>query len=312
MNQTDNVTLCVDIKINPVSDVLMAICIMVLVLGITFHSLTAWPIVQQICSKNILAVYLFGLSVSDMLYILTMPSWIYYYHNDHKWTLDRDICKLTGFFYYSNMYISIYLLCCISIDRCLMVTFPLRVKAFRHYRNAWLICGLIYVLVMSIHSVILKLDTSPAQPQQQPQQQHCYETYPMTVPVALLNFLRVSAGFLLPLLILTVCYCQILCKVQKSVSVDEHSKRKIKLLSVGVIAIFSICFTPYHILLLARSVAFMRMESKDYCNFEQKLHLSFSSTLALSSLNSVMDPLLYVLVSNGIREDMKRCCWRNS
>ncbi|XP_072547579.1 G protein-coupled receptor 184 [Salminus brasiliensis] len=304
MNQTDNVT-CVNIEISPISDLLMAIYIIALILGLIFHLLTAWPIVQQIRSKNVLAVYLFCLSMSDLLYILTMPLWIYYYHNDHEWTLGQGMCQLTGFIYYSNMYISIYLLCSISIDRCLVVTFPLKVKAFRHNRYAWLICVLIYVLVMLIHTLVLNVNKRTGLLDSQ---RHCYETYPITEHIAFFNFLRVGIGFLLPLLVLIVCYLQIFSKVQKSTGVAEQGKYKIKLLSIGVISIFSICFAPYHILLLARSIAFNRMDKESYCNFEQAHHLKFSCTLALSSLNSVVDPLLYVLVSNGIRKDMWHCC----
>ncbi|KAI4885874.1 hypothetical protein NFI96_009845 [Prochilodus magdalenae] len=292
MNATTNGTRvdgnCVDIGVDPVSNLLMSIYIIALVLGLIFNLLTAWPIVLQIRSKNVLGVYLLSLSVSDLLYILTMPLWILYYHNNHKWTLGEHMCKLSGFFYYSNMYISIYLLCCISIDRCLVVTYPLKVRAFHRFRYAWVICGLIYIIVMCLHSLVLYTGTAK-------EKDRCYETYPMTKQIAFFNFLRVCIGFLLPLLILAVCYWQILSKVKKSTGVDEQSKRKIKFLSVGVIAIFSICFAPYHILLLARSIAFNRMDPKAYCNFEQAQHFSFSCTLALSSLNSVFDPLLYVL-----------------
>ncbi|XP_026869196.2 G protein-coupled receptor 184 [Electrophorus electricus] len=303
INQTGNWT-CVNFEINPVNDLLMSIYIITLILGIIFNLLTAWPIVQQIRNKNVLGVYLLSLSVSDLLYILTMPMWIYYYHHDHKWTFSKGLCKLAGFFYYSNMYISICLLCCISIDRCFVVTFPMRAKIFHRFRYAWIICGLVYILVMGLHILVLHMEslTEPLD------QQRCYETYPMTKYVALFNFLRVAIGFLLPLLVLAVCYYQILNKVQEIRGLDVQGKHKIKLLSVGVIAIFAICFAPYHILLLLRSIAFNRMDRKHYCSFEQALHIYFSCTLALSSINSAVDPLLYVLVSRSARENMKWCC----
>ncbi|KAM9439208.1 G protein-coupled receptor 184 isoform 2-T2 [Clarias gariepinus] len=306
-NQTQNRT-CVNIEESPISDLLVGIYITALVLGLVFNLLTAWPIIQQICKKNVLGVYLLCLSVSDVLYILTMPLWILYYSNDHHWTLHPKLCKLAGFVFYSNMYISIYLLCCISIDRCLAVTFPLKIKTFRRYRYAWVISGFIYVITTSLHLVVIAKDNLD------PLDDHkrCYETYPMTEPMSLFNLLRVVIGFLLPLLVLAVCYFQIFRKVKKSVGLDDQGKRKVKLLSVGVIAIFSICYAPYHIQLLVRSIAFNTLQFTDYCKFEQDQHFYFSFTLAMSSLNSMVDPLLYVLVSNGMRESVWICCGSKS
>lgn len=296
---------CVDIEISPISDLLIGIYITALVLGLVFNLLTAWPITQQICKRNVLGVYLLSLSISDVLYILTMPLWIIYYYNDHHWTLGPHLCKLAGFVYYSNMYISIYLLCCISIDRCLAVTFPLKIKTFRRYRYAWLISGFIYIFTASLHILVILTDqvTNPLD-----KHERCYETFPMTQPVALFNLLRVVIGFLLPLLVLAMCYFQIFRKVKESVGLDNQGKRKVKLLSMGVITIFSVCFAPYHIQLLIRSIAFNYFDIERYCKFEQAQHFYFSGTLAMSSLNSVVDPLLYVLVSNGMRESVQFCC----
>ncbi|GAA6090037.1 G protein-coupled receptor 184 [Tachysurus ichikawai] len=304
VNVTQNL-MCVDIKDSPVNDLLIGIYITALLLGLVFNLLTAWPIIQQIRKKNVLGVYLLSLCISDVLYILTMPLWIIYYYNDHRWTLGLDLCKLAGFVYYSNMYISIYLLCCISIDRCLAVTFPLKTKTFHRYRYAWLISGLIYIFTASLHVLVILMDkvTDPLD-----EYERCYETFPMTERVALFNLLRVVIGFLLPLLVLAVCYFQIFRKVKESVGLDNQGKRKVKLLSVGVIAIFSVCYAPYHIQLLIRSIAFNCFHFNDYCEFEQAQHFYFSGTLAMSSLNSVVDPLLYVLVSNGMRESVRFCC----
>jgi G protein-coupled receptor 4 len=130
--------------------------------------------------------------------------------------------------------------------------------------------------------------------------------------VALFNLLRVGLGFLLPLLVLGVSYWKVLATVGQSPGLSAQGKRKVRLLSFGVIGIFSICFAPYHLLLLARSLVYYLSPDTgpqgSYCSFEQVMHFPFSCTLALSSLNCVVDPVLYVLVSNGVREEV--FCWR--
>ncbi|XP_044058023.1 G-protein coupled receptor 4-like isoform X1 [Siniperca chuatsi] len=311
MNVT-NSTVCVKFDESAISDFLMSVYILAFIFGLIFNVLTLGPIWNQVQQRNVLGIFLLSLSISDMLFLFTMPLWINYYRHDHRWTLGVISCGVAGFFYYSNMYISIYLLCCISLDRCLVVTYPLHSKSYRTSCYAWAQCATIYVVVMALHIMVLVFDNLK-DVHDDINNNRCYETYPMQKPVALFNLLRVGIGFLLPLLMLTVSYWRVLATVGQSPGLSAQAKRKVRLLSFGVIGIFSICFAPYHIILLARSLVFYRSNDAssqgDYCQFEQKMHFYFSCTLALSSLNCVVDPVLYALVSNGVQEEVK-LCWR--
>lgn len=305
---TTNSAVCVNIGQSAISDFLMSVYILAFIFGLIFNVLTLGPIWQQVRRQNVLGIFLLNLSLSDMLFLFTMPLWINYYRQDHHWQLGVMSCSIAGFFYYSNMYISIYLLCCISVDRCLVVTYPLRSKTHRTSRYAWAQCATVYVVVVVLHIMVLVNDNLTDAHDEKNNNDRCYETYPMQRPVALFNMLRVGVGFLLPLLVLAVSYWRVLATVGQSPGLSAQAKRKVRLLSFGVIGIFSICFAPYHILLFTRSLVFYSND-KSYCQFEQKMHFFFSCTLALSSLNCVVDPVLYVLVSNGVQEEVK-LCWR--
>lgn len=307
---TNSTEICVNIGDSAISDLLMSVYILAFVFGLVFNVVTLGPIWLQMQRKNVLGVFLLNLSISDMLFLLTMPLWINYYRQNHKWQLGVMSCSIAGFFYYSNMYISIYLLCCISVDRCLVVNYPMRTKTHRTSRYAWTQCIAVYVVVVLLHIIVLIEDNLKDAHDEINNNDRCYETYPMQRPVALFNLLRVGIGFLLPLLVLVVSYWRVLATVDQSPGLTAQSKRKVRLLSYGVIGIFSFCFAPYHILLLIRSLVFYNSDEEIYCQFEQKMHFFFSCTLALSSLNSVVDPVLYVLVSNGVKEEVKLFCRR--
>ncbi|XP_028817735.1 G protein-coupled receptor 184 [Denticeps clupeoides] len=285
------------------SNVLMSVYILVFIFGLVFNLLTFAPIVQQIRRKNVLGVYLICLSISDIFYIGTMPLWIYYYRNNHQWLISSWSCSLSGFFYYTNMYSSIYFLCCISVDRCVSVSFPLHARSIRRLRTAWIICLVIFSVTVALHVIILLNGKDNGF---NSVTRTCYEAFPISTQQAIFNLLRVGFGFCLPLLILVPCYTQIWAKAKASVGLDEHSKQKLKRLVVGVIVIFSICFLPYHALLLTRSL-YKLMDEESYCATEKKLHGIFSASLALCSLNSMVDPVLYMLASTGIQEDMRIC-----
>ncbi|XP_072319540.1 G protein-coupled receptor 184 [Eucyclogobius newberryi] len=312
-----NGSVCVQIDESIISDFLMSIYILAFILGLIFNCLTLGPIIQQVRQQNVLGIFLLSLSLSDMLFIFTMPLWINYFHQDHHWKLGPTSCSVAGFVYYSNMYISIYLLCCISVDRCLVVTYPFRSKTHRTARYAWFQCLGVFAMVSLLHAMVLYKDELTDAHDEVNGNDRCYETFPMTSNVVLFNLIRVALGFVLPLLILALSYWKILATVGQSPGLSPQAKRKVKLLSFGVIGIFSVCFAPYHILLLVRSLVFYTSQNKDpklmnsessYCQFEQKMHFHFSCTLALSSLNCVVDPVLYVLVSNGV-QNIEKTCW---
>ncbi|XP_068174243.1 G protein-coupled receptor 184 [Antennarius striatus] len=306
---TTNATECVEIGDSAVSDFLMSVYILAFIFGLIFNVVTLGPIWQQMQRQNVLGIFLLNLSISDILFLFTIPLWINYYRQEHNWQLGVISCSIAGFFYYSNMYISIYLLCCISVDRFLVVTFPLRSKTHLSSRYVWTQCVVVYVVVVVLHIMVLVNDNLKDAHDDMNNNDRCYETYPMEKPIALFNMLRVGFGFLLPLLVLAFSYWRVLATVGQSPGLSPQAKRKVRLLSYGVIGIFSMCFAPYHILLFARSLVFYLSEKKSYCQFEQKTHFYFSCTLALSSLNCVVDPVLYVLVSNGVQEEV-RLCWR--
>lgn len=308
---TTNSTVCVKIGESAFSDFLMTVYILAFIFGLIFNLLTLIPIWQQVQRQNVLGIFLLCLSISDILFIFTMPLWINYYRQDHHWKLGVLSCSVAGFFYYSNMYISIYLLCCISVDRCLVVTYPLRSKTHRTSRYAWAQSFGVYVVVVVLHIIVLFCDNLTDAHDDRNNNDRCYETYPMQRPIALFNLVRVGIGFLLPLVVLAVSYWGVLATVGQSPGLTPQAKRKVRMLSFGVIGIFSICFAPYHILLLIRSLIFYQSDDHSpngtYCTFEQKMHFYFSCTLALSSLNCVVDPVLYALVSNGVQEEVKLC-----
>lgn len=305
---------CVRIGDSVMSDILMSVYILAFISGLIFNVLTVGPIWQQMRRQNVLGIFLLNLSISDLLFLFTMPLWMNYYRQDHHWKLGEFTCSVAGFIYYTNMYSSIYLLCCISVDRCLATTYPLHSKSFRTSRYAWVQCIAVFIVVAALHVFVLINDNLKDAHDDKNSNDRCYETYPMENPVALFNLLRVGFGFLLPLLVLAVSYWRVLVTVHKSPGLNAQVKRKVRLLSYGVIGIFSICYAPYHILLLVRSLVFYSSSDPSkpegtYCRFEQQMHFYFSCTLALSSLNCVVDPVLYVLVSNGVQEEVK-LCWR--
>ncbi|CAM4615775.1 unnamed protein product [Lepidochelys kempii] len=95
--------------------------IMVITMGLPTNCMALWAAYLQVRQHNELGIYLLNLSVADLLYIATLPLWIDYFLHYDNWIHGQESCKLFGFVFYTNIYISIAFLCCISVDRYLAV-----------------------------------------------------------------------------------------------------------------------------------------------------------------------------------------------
>uniref|UniRef100_A0A4W3I3W0 Succinate receptor 1 n=1 Tax=Callorhinchus milii TaxID=7868 RepID=A0A4W3I3W0_CALMI len=92
-------------------------------------------------------IYLFNLSIADLIFICTLPMFIVYYGNGKKWIFGDVMCKLNRYVLHANMYISILFLACTSIDRYLLVLNPMRLHLFQRKQSAVAICVAMWLIV---------------------------------------------------------------------------------------------------------------------------------------------------------------------
>uniref|UniRef100_A0A3P9M7G1 G protein-coupled receptor 132a n=1 Tax=Oryzias latipes TaxID=8090 RepID=A0A3P9M7G1_ORYLA len=266
----------------------------VMVIGLPANLLTLFLNWMQVRRKNVLAVYLWGLSLCDLTYLGTLPVWADYVSRGHIWQWSSFACKVTGFIFFTNMYISIFLLCCISYDRYTAVVHSLEVRGLRHRRHAVLVLVVIVFVVAIVHSPVFIMKEGAAEGLKR-----CFEPSQSSAMVAGFNYARFTFGFLLPLVLLVFTNQRVLASVQRSTGLGGEQKRRVRLLVVAVVLLFLVCFTPYHLILLARAISF-HLDSGD-CEF---MYTPYTISLGLATVNSAVNPILYVLASKNIRKDL--------
>ncbi|XP_041069763.1 probable G-protein coupled receptor 132 [Carcharodon carcharias] len=280
---------------------LVTVYCLVLAIGAPANLLTLCLSLLKIWKKNVLSVYLFTLSLSDLLYMGTIPQWILYVKNQNRWTQSDTACQLTGFIFFNNLYISILLLCCISVDRCLVVLHPIKAQWRRRRRTAVLVCVCVWLLVMVTHLPVFflsKVKSSDAK------NDSCFETFPMPELVAKFNYARFCVGFCVPLFILALTNLLIFRRIRDSQCLNPREKTKVKYLAIAIIFIFLCCFAPYHIILLSRAIAFSLYS--DSCWFEQKIYAVSTLFLCFCTINSAINPILYMFSCESVRQELRR------
>ncbi|XP_034024575.1 LOW QUALITY PROTEIN: G-protein coupled receptor 4 [Thalassophryne amazonica] len=278
-----------------------ALYIIIIVLGLPTNCMALWAAYLQVRQHNELGIYLINLSVADLMYIGTLPLWIDYFLQRDDWIHGQESCKFFGFIFYTNIYVSIAFLCCISLDRYLAVAYPLRFAKIRRIKTALLVSTTVWITEIVANSAPLFHNELF---QNRFNHSFCFEKYPMQDWVVGMNLYRTFLGFLAPWTAMLVAYRGILAAVRCNISIEPEEKAKIQRLALSLILIVLLCFGPYHILLLWRSVMFLKKPCD--CGSEVSLFAVYHVSLALTSLNCVADPILYCFVNEGARHDVGR------
>lgn len=273
----------------------------VLVVGLPANLATVYLTFLQVRRKNVLGIYLLSLSLCDLTYLLTLPLWGVYVSSGHQWPFSSLACKVTGYVFFNNMYISIFLLCCISADRYVAVVYAVESRGLRRQRLAAAICVAVWLVVALGHMPVFTMREGEAGRGAR----HCFEPGQSTASVTGFNYARFCVGFAAPLAVLAGTNRAILANVQASTGLRPCQKEKVRYLAVAVVLLFLVCFGPYHIILLMRAITF-HFPQQETCHFENRVYTPYTISLGLSTVNSAVNPILYVLSSDNIRREIAR------
>ncbi|XP_015206417.1 ovarian cancer G-protein coupled receptor 1 [Lepisosteus oculatus] len=270
--------------------------ILVLIIGLPTNLYSLYHAWQQLKARNELGIYLINLTVSDLLYLSSLPLWLQYIFLGDDWRHNEWLCKVCGFLLYENIYISIGFLCCISLDRYLAVVHPFRFSCLRTMKAAALASIFIWIKEIGISMAFFfrkELSTDKTN------HSICFEHYPMRSWEKPVNYYRFFIGFLFPLGMLSWSYCRVLMAVNKSTGTQTSQKSRIRHLVSSTILIFLCSFSPYHIFLLVRTIF------ETNCDFIDMIFNYYHFSLMLTSFNCLADPVLYCFVSEHAQRDMQ-------
>uniref|UniRef100_H3CU20 G protein-coupled receptor 68 n=1 Tax=Tetraodon nigroviridis TaxID=99883 RepID=H3CU20_TETNG len=276
--------------------VFSCVYILILLIGVPSNLYALYHAAVQLRQKNELGVYLMNLTVSDLLY-LSLPLWLQYIFQGDDWRHREWLCQLCGFLLYENIYISIGFLCCVSLDRYLAVVHPLKFTPLRSMSAAWLISCAIWLKEMAVGIVFFRHKELS---RTRRNRSVCFEHYPMQPWEYPINYYRFVIGFIFPLIILTISYLCVLRAVGRSAGTQPDQKVRIRQLVSSTILIFLICFSPYHLILLIRTLL-----ERD-CAFIAGIFNYYHLSLLLTSLNCLADPALYCFVSESAGRGLHR------
>ncbi|XP_060797980.1 P2Y purinoceptor 11 [Neoarius graeffei] len=242
-------------------------------------------------------VFSCNLVISDIFYALTLPLLIVYYSNGRIWLFGQGLCKLERFLFTCNLYVSIYFIMCISVNRYLAIVHPFFTRNHVRPKHAKIASLLVWILVVGISSPVLYysgVKKTRCSLFKNPEDE--FKKFSYRVFMAVL-------GCLVPFLVTFASYFGVIWVVFKNENITSLEKKKVALMVGLVCVLYSISFVPYHILQIWHFKLKMVEKSNYY------LCTGYQVSKALACVNMCLHPILYMAVFDSIRT---MCCRRSS
>ncbi|XP_074407542.1 P2Y purinoceptor 4 [Zonotrichia albicollis] len=278
----------------------------VFVVGLPLNSWALWMFISRMRPWNATTTYMVNLALSDTLYVLSLPTLVYYYADRNNWPFGTGLCKIVRFLFYANLYSSILFLTCISVHRYMGICHPIRSLKWVKTKHARIICmaAWLVVIICLIPNLIFVTTSSKGNTTL------CHDT---TKPEEFDHYVHYSSSIMtllfgVPFLVIVLCYCLMakrLCKPSFSspgLRMPSYKRRSIKMIIV-VLAVFAICFVPFHI---TRTLYYTSRYFQADCRTLNIINFSYKITRPLASINSCLDPILYFMAGDKYRGRLRR------
>ncbi|XP_029460353.1 G-protein coupled receptor 183-like [Rhinatrema bivittatum] len=277
--------------------------ILVFIFGSCGNILALYITFQRRKKINSTDLYLINLAISDTFFTLALPGRVAYYILEFSWPFGDWLCRATAFIFYTNTYVGIYFMTCVSVDRYLAVVHAHRQSKFRKVGSAKYICLVVWCLVfIQTTPLLFRAMTKIVGTRTTCMEYFNFEEIPK-LPLFLL--LACVVGYFLPVGIILWCYLRInfkLCKITKENPLADKNGRHRKAFSVILVVLIALvlCFSPYHLNITQFMVR--RLLYKPRCSEQQVFKMWLQITVALMNTNCCTDPVIYFFAFKGYKK----------
>ncbi|XP_026068770.1 cysteinyl leukotriene receptor 2 [Carassius auratus] len=278
-------------------------------IGFISNSVALFVFLCHTPKKTANTVFMTNLAISDVGFSLTLPFRLVYFFRGGQWDFQDWFCRWCVFSFYVNLYTSVLFLTGLSVLRYIAVVHPIRNKSLVTVRRASLSCFAIWIFVACLSTPFLLKGTSVRD-----EKTRCFE--PGDIKsweiIFILNYVAVLFGFVIPFIIILICYGCIIYKLIKGRKIGSrkrNSRRRAVYLIIVVLSTFLLCFLPYHVV---RTVHLHAIVLKKSCQVIEFLLKVLVISLCTAASNSCFNPLLYFFAGESFRMSVRRASNRGT
>ncbi|XP_030015413.1 atypical chemokine receptor 4 [Sphaeramia orbicularis] len=279
-----------------------------LVVGLAGNALVVAVYTYHKRLKTMADVFLTHLAVADLLLLFTLPFWAV--DSARGWELGGVMCKVVSTCYTVNFTCCMLLLACISLDRYLALARAQsrdgggRLQRVFTRRHCWKVCVVVWgvAFLLGLPDLLFSKVTWGSN------RSVCLAFYPSSMAragKATLEMAEVLLGFLIPLLIMVVCYWRVGLAL-KDLPIESRCKRwkavRVLLIVVGV---FVVTQLPYNALKVYRVMDSV-YALVTHCGTSKVLDQAAQVTESLALTHCCINPILYAFVGSSFRQHMMK------
>uniref|UniRef100_A0A087XZ51 Apelin receptor 2 n=1 Tax=Poecilia formosa TaxID=48698 RepID=A0A087XZ51_POEFO len=316
----------------PSFSIIPSIYVLAFLVGCLGNSLVLWVYLRQADRQHAPSSYslIASLALADLCFLVTLPLWATYTAMGYHWPFGQPLCQISSFLTALNMYASVFSLSMLSVERYWILT------GRRHSghqpsprcpnRTLWILVAVwVVAAVLALPGLLLR---SVGEVELDPTSEDdpgsvvlsCQMNYSMLVGAeleeaekdraevwwaAVLSLKSTLIGFLLPLVILLVCYCSLAPLLSRHFGhgprPDRRRQRRLLRVIVTLVMAFFLCWMPLNV----NKTVFILLELGIVpysCSLDQALLAAHPYATCLAYLNSCLNPLLYAACDPAFRE----------
>ncbi|CAB1457526.1 unnamed protein product [Pleuronectes platessa] len=294
----------------------------IFILGVIGNGLVVVVMGYQKKLKTMTDKYRLHLSVADLLFVLTLPFWAV--DAAKSWYFGSFLCVSVHMIYTVNLYSSVLILAFISFDRYLAVVRATNSQAMRKlladrviYLGVWLPAALLTVPDMVFarlqdtgSSNYLFTDESMETGESRTICQRIYPQQDNHIWASAFRFQQILVSFLLPGLVILICYCIIIAKLSQGAKAQVLKRKALKTTIILIVCFFS-CWLPYCIGIFLDTLMTLNVIVPS-CELQQVVEMWISITEALAYFHCCLNPILYAFLGVKFKKSARSALTQSS
>ncbi|XP_061524705.1 leukotriene B4 receptor 1-like isoform X3 [Phycodurus eques] len=276
----------------------IAILTLAFALGFPGNLFVAWSVVCRVRKRSVTCLLVLNLAVADASVLLTAPVFLRFLAGGRGWEFGSPACKLVHYLSSVNMYVSIYLICLMSMDRWLAVTRPFLSQRMRTKRSllilllgVWSTAFLLSLPMPFYRSNLRKVLPNNAT------LRFCVPYHWQSVGHRVFQYtFETVAGCLVPYSLINTCYSSVICRLQSAAFKRRGQGSRLILM---IICTFALFWLPYHIVNTIEVIGLLQGSRTTVA----AALAARPNVTAFAYFSSAVNPILYVFAgSSHIRQ----------
>lgn len=305
-NDTDVDPVSIGTDVIGINHIISLVCYaLVFIIGVPGNALVAFVTAFRM-PRSVNALWFLNLALADLLCCMSLPLLMVPLAQDMHWSMGPLACKLLHGAFFLFMYWSVLQLALISLDRWMLVSYPVWCQNWRRPRYAHWACLCVFLLSLLasapqfaiMEAKPLKLfdflDVTPAKIE-------CNAKLNSLTGAWAIVIFRCIMGFVLPFLVICVSHLRVYQRASghRQDRGGRGRQTRATRVIIAVVLSFFLCWAPLHLLDIVHVALPHNQRS-------HKLMLAHVLATCLAYVNSCLNPVIYVCMGRGFKEGLIR------